>query len=79
MDAPPRHASLLLAVSLALGISLVPAREGALISGELIRRSAVKDAPDWRTWNLSRARASAGIQEHLDSLITSSRPIAPTP
>jgi hypothetical protein len=61
------------------GIPRLPAHEGALISSELIRRSAGKDAPDWRTWNLSRTRASAGIQEHLDSLVTSSRPIPPTP
>jgi hypothetical protein len=60
------------------GLSLVPARDGALISRELIRRNAGKDSPDWRTWNLSRARASAGIQEHLDSLVTSRNAISPT-
>jgi hypothetical protein len=61
------------------GLSLVPAGDRALIARELIRRDATRDTMDWRTWNLARARASAGIQEQRDSLVASSRPISPTP
>ena len=61
------------------GLPLVPARDGALISRELIRRNAEKDAPGLRTWNLSRARAFVLVQEHLDSLVASRNAIFPTP
>jgi hypothetical protein len=61
------------------GLPLVQARDGALISRELIRRNAGKSAPDLRTWNFSRARASARVQEHMDSLVASRNAIFPTP
>jgi hypothetical protein len=61
------------------GLPLVPARDGALISRELIRRNAGKDAPDWRTWNISRARASDRVQNQMDTLVASRNAIFPTP
>jgi hypothetical protein len=61
------------------GLPLVPARDGALISRELIRRNAGKDAPDWRTWNFSRARASDRVQKQMDTLVASRSAIFPTP
>jgi hypothetical protein len=52
------------------GIPFLPTDDGTLISRELLRRNEGRDAEDWRTWNLSRARASEAIHEHLDSLLT---------
>ena len=60
------------------GLPLIPARDGALISRELIRRDAGREPPDWRTWNLARKRGAAAIQGHMDSLVTSANAISPT-
>jgi hypothetical protein len=60
------------------GIPLIPARDRALISRELIRRNAGRESPDWRSWNLARARASGEIQDQRDSLEASANALSPT-
>jgi hypothetical protein len=60
------------------GLPLLPARDGALISREMIRRNAGGEAPDWRTWNLARKRSAAAIQGHMNSLVTSANAISLT-
>jgi hypothetical protein len=55
------------------GLGRVPVRDGAFMAQELLRRHEPGGDDDWRTWNLSRARASAAIRENIVSLTTTSR------
>ena len=55
------------------GIGRIPVPSGSFIAQELLRRNEVNGDEDWRTWNLSRERASAAIRENIDALMATGR------
>jgi hypothetical protein len=58
------------------GIDRIASHDRALLSRAFVRRNDSGLTQDWRSWNLSRNAASAAIRDHIDTLITASRPIS---
>ncbi|HTY57273.1 MAG TPA: DUF4173 domain-containing protein, partial [Bacteroidota bacterium] len=60
------------------GIERLSAHDSALLARALLRRNDAQETKDWRTWNLSRAGASAAVLENAGKLTGLSRTNQPT-
>jgi hypothetical protein len=56
------------------GIERIAPRDRGTLSRAFVRRNDSGPTQDWRSWNLSRSAAIVAIREHIDTLITASRP-----
>ncbi len=60
------------------GMETLPAGERGLLARALLRRSDRTEVSDWRSWNMSRAAASASLRNNTDRLVTLSGSVSPT-